>query len=119
MCSTSVPGARPKLELKAFQRVHFEPNAVKIVTLGIKARDLAYWDSTKHAWRVEKEPVRILAGGSSHKLPVQAILQINAAGPPCFAGLGAGEVVGAAGQKVVGISNAGRAMGPCSNAGVF
>lgn len=71
---------RPKLELKAFQRVHFEPNAVKIVTLGIKARDLAYWDSTKHAWRVEKEPVRILAGGSSDKLPVQAILQINAAG---------------------------------------
>jgi len=71
---------RPQLEIKAFQRVHFEPNTVKNVILSIKARDLAYWDSTKHAWCVEKEPVRILAGGSSDKLPVQAILQINAAG---------------------------------------
>jgi len=29
-----------------------------------------------HAWRVEKEQVRVLAGGSSDKLPVQANLEI-------------------------------------------
>jgi beta-glucosidase len=36
----------------------------------LKARDLAYWDTASHAWRVEKERVRVLAGGSSDELPV-------------------------------------------------
>lgn len=68
---------RPRLELKAFKRVRIEPGAEKDVTLGLKARDLAYWDTPGHAWRVEKEKVRILAGGSSDKLPVQTIIDIT------------------------------------------
>jgi hypothetical protein len=44
----------------------------------VKARDLAYWDAARHAWRVEKEPVRLLAGGSSDNLPVSAEVQISA-----------------------------------------
>ena len=71
---------RPQLELKGFERVHIEPGAEKNVVLELKPRDLAYWDSARHAWRIEKEPVRVLAGGSSDKLPVQATLQIEAAG---------------------------------------
>ena len=43
----------------------------------LKARDLAYWDTPDHAWRVEKEQVRVLAGGSSDKLPVNADLAIT------------------------------------------
>ena len=68
---------RPQLELKGFERVHIEPGAEKNVVLELNSRDLAYWDSARHAWRVEKEFVRILAGGSSDKLPVQATLQIE------------------------------------------
>jgi beta-glucosidase len=68
---------RPLLELKGFERVHIEPGAESSVVLELKPRDLAYWDSTLHAWRVEKESVRIFAGGSSDKLPVQAALQIE------------------------------------------
>ncbi|HEY2861648.1 MAG TPA: glycoside hydrolase family 3 C-terminal domain-containing protein [Terracidiphilus sp.] len=71
---------RPQLELKGFKRVHIEPGAVQSVTLDLKPRDLAYWDAAAHEWRVEKEPVRILAGGSSDKLPVQATLTIDNAG---------------------------------------
>ncbi len=71
---------RPQLELKGFERVHIEPGAEKNVVIELKPRDLAYWDAETHAWRVEKEPVRILAGGASDKLPVQAILQIETAG---------------------------------------
>jgi beta-glucosidase len=71
---------RPELELKGFERAHIEQGAVKSVVLNLKARDLAYWDSAHHAWRVEKEAIRILAGGSSDKLPVQAVLQIEATG---------------------------------------
>jgi beta-glucosidase len=71
---------RPQLELKSFERVHIEPGAEKNVVLELNPRDLAYWDPALHAWRVEKESVRILAGGSSDKLPVHAALQIETSG---------------------------------------
>jgi len=68
---------RPQLELKGYKRVRIEPGAEKDVALELKARDLAYWDTPDHVWRVEKEKVRILAGGSSDKLPVQAIVEVT------------------------------------------
>jgi len=71
---------RPQLELKGFERVRIEPGATKNVVLNLKSRDLAYWDQAQHVWRVEKESVRILAGGSSDHLPVQATLQIESTG---------------------------------------
>jgi beta-glucosidase len=71
---------RPQLELRGFERVHIEPGAEKNVVFELKPRDLAYWDTARQAWRIEKEPVRILAGGSSAELPVQAILQVETTG---------------------------------------
>jgi beta-glucosidase len=71
---------RPKLELKGFKRVRIEPGAEQEVKLDLKPRDLAYWDQVRHAWRVEKEQVRVLAGGSSDSLPVQAALAIASGG---------------------------------------
>jgi len=71
---------RPQLELKGFERVHIEPGAEKNVVLDLKPRDLAYWDSARQAWHVEKESVSILAGGSSDKPPIQSTLQIETAG---------------------------------------
>lgn len=71
---------RPQIELEGFKRVHIEAGAVENVTMELKAHDLAYWDTAAHEWRVEKEPVRILAGGASDKLPVQATLQIDTSG---------------------------------------
>jgi beta-glucosidase len=67
---------RPQLELKGFKRVRIEAGTEKDVTLELKARDLAYWNTPNHAWQVEKEQVRVLAGGSSDKLPVQAIVDV-------------------------------------------
>ncbi len=71
---------RPQLELKAFERVHIEPGTARNVVLHVKPRDLAYWDTAGHVWRVEKEQIRVLAGGSSDKLPVQATFQIENTG---------------------------------------
>jgi beta-glucosidase len=67
---------RPQLELKGFKRVRIEAGAEKDVALELKARDLAYWDAQDHVWRVEKEKVRVLAGGSSDKLPVQTVVDV-------------------------------------------
>ena len=55
-------------------------STVERAQIELKPHDLAYWDTARHAWRIEKEPVRVLAGGSSDKLPVQAVLQIKTAG---------------------------------------
>ena len=68
---------RPRLELKGFKRVRIEAGAERAVTMELKPRDLAYWDAVRHAWRVEKEQVRVLAGGSSDELPVQADLTVD------------------------------------------
>jgi beta-glucosidase len=68
---------RPQIELKGFKRVRIEPGAEKDVTLELRARDLAYWDTPDHVWRVEKDKVRILAGGSSDKLPVQTVVDVT------------------------------------------
>jgi beta-glucosidase len=71
---------RPQLELKSFKRVRIEAGAEQDVTLNLKARDLAYWDTPNHQWRVEKETVRVLAGGSSDRLPVHADVEVSEAG---------------------------------------
>jgi beta-glucosidase len=71
---------RPRLELKGFKRVRIEAGAERDVALELKPRDLAYWDAAGHVWRVEKEQVRVLAGGSSDKLPVQATFEVVTGG---------------------------------------
>ena len=67
---------RPQLELEGFQRVHIAAGETADVSMPLKARSLAYWDTPHHAWRVESEPVRVLAGGSSDNLPVQSVVTI-------------------------------------------
>ena len=57
--------------------MRIEAGAEQDVTLYLKARDLAYWDTPNHAWRVEKEQVRVLAGGSSDNLPVQSVVDVT------------------------------------------
>jgi beta-glucosidase len=68
---------RPQLELVGFSRVHSESGQTAEVKMEVKARDLAYWDTEAHVWRVEKEQVRLLAGGSSDNLPAQAVVDIE------------------------------------------
>jgi beta-glucosidase len=68
---------RPQLELKGFRRIHIEAGKTVEAKMTIKARDLAYWDAVRHAWHVEKEPVRLLAGDSSDNLPVSAEVQVS------------------------------------------
>ena len=68
---------RPQIALKGFRRVHLSAGESAIVKLPLRAKDLAYWDSAQHQWQVEKESVRLLAGGSSDSLPLTAEIQIK------------------------------------------
>jgi beta-glucosidase len=71
---------RPQLELKGFKRVRIEAGAVQNVAFELKLRDLAYWDAAGHVWRVEKEAVRLLAGSSSDRLPLQSTVEVETSG---------------------------------------
>ena len=71
---------RPQLELEGFKRVHIDANVDQEVHFIIKPHNLAYWDTAAHMWRVEKEKVRLLVGGSSDNLPIHADIQVETAG---------------------------------------
>ena len=71
---------RPQIELEGFKRVHLEAGAEQDVTMTLKAHALAYWDAPSHTWHVEKEKVRVLAGGSSDRLPVQGEIEVTGPG---------------------------------------
>jgi beta-glucosidase len=68
---------RPQLELVGFRRIPVAAGATAEAKLTVKARDLAYWNTEKHAWVVEKEQIKLLAGGSSDNLPVSKEIQIT------------------------------------------
>jgi beta-glucosidase len=69
---------RPQIELKGFRRIHVDAGKTAEAKITLRAKDLAYWDTAKHLWVVEKESVRLLAGGSSDSLPLTAEIQIDA-----------------------------------------
>jgi beta-glucosidase len=68
---------RPIEELKGFERVHLKAGEEKDVTMKLAAHNLAYWDTPDHKWKVEKEAVRVMAGGSSDDLPAHADVSVT------------------------------------------
>jgi beta-glucosidase len=68
---------RPTKQLKGFKRVMIPAGTVQTVELELKAEDLAYWNSEKHQFVVEKGKIDLLVGNSSEsiKLKKQIICQ--------------------------------------------
>jgi beta-glucosidase len=71
---------RPIEELKGFKRIHIGAGKETDVTFDLKPHDLAYWDAAAHEWKIEKEPIRVMAGGSSDDLPVHGDVNVESAG---------------------------------------
>jgi beta-glucosidase len=57
--------ARPRKQLRGFQRVSLAPGETETVTLRLPDSDLSYWDPGKKTWVVEPGPVELLVGRSS------------------------------------------------------
>jgi beta-glucosidase len=57
--------ARPLKELKDFTRIHLAPLEEKTVAFKLPVARLAYWDTARDRWAVEKDQVEITLGGSS------------------------------------------------------
>lgn len=59
---------RPEKELKAFQKVFLQPGETKTVELDVKVGDLAFYDETKKAWKVEAGEFVLQLGNSSRNI---------------------------------------------------
>ena len=64
-------------ELRATAQVVIAPGATATVALEVPVRDLAYWDDTTSAFRVEATSYRIEVGSSSRDLPLSANVVVS------------------------------------------
>ena len=69
--------ARPIQELKGFTREAIPAGTKKTVTITLRGRDLAYWDSTKTSWVVESNQVKLLIGASSADIKLNKTISVN------------------------------------------
>ncbi|MCE5215932.1 fibronectin type III-like domain-contianing protein, partial [bacterium] len=59
---------RPEKELKAFARVHLQPNEAKRITVDLGPRALAFYDVNTEGWVVEPGEFRVQVGASSQDI---------------------------------------------------
>lgn len=69
--------ARPLKELKGFKRVMIAPNQTITVTLPITGERLAYWDTRKGAFVVEKGKVEVMVGSSSADIKLTKAISVS------------------------------------------
>jgi beta-glucosidase len=63
---SSVP--RPPRELKGFAVVRLAPGEVAELAMALEDRDLAFWDTTLHSWRMEPGRFEVQVGRSSRDI---------------------------------------------------
>ena len=68
--------ARPRRELKGFQRLTLKPQEKRTVQLALKAADLRYWDEGRQQFVLEKDALNVLVGPSSREVKFQQVLQL-------------------------------------------
>jgi len=69
--------SRPAEELKVFQRVSLAPGETRTLTLPLRIADLACWNDNLGRFLVEKEPVELRIGDSSHNILLTTRIQIQ------------------------------------------
>jgi beta-glucosidase len=65
---------RPVKLLRGFERVALGPGETKRVSLPVKARDLAYYDTGSKAWVVERLEYSVFVGGSTRPSDLLTVL---------------------------------------------
>jgi beta-glucosidase len=70
-CVKSGVAPRAVKELKGFKRVHVRAGREAVVTIRIRAADLAWYNPDRGRWEVERTKYRLFAGPSSGELPLK------------------------------------------------
>jgi beta-glucosidase len=69
--------SRPDEELEGFQRVTLSPGETRTVTLPLAISSLAWWNDKLNHFVVEKEPVELRIGDSSHNILLTSRIQVH------------------------------------------
>jgi beta-glucosidase len=69
---------RPVKDLRGFGRVKLGPGETGTLTLGVEAKDLAYWCMEGNGWKIEPGEYTAEAGASSRDLPLVQKFSIKA-----------------------------------------
>jgi beta-glucosidase len=69
--------ARPRKELRGFERVSLQAGETKTVQMTLRAASLAYWDEKASRYVVEDEPVRLMVGGSSSDVRLETTVTVS------------------------------------------
>jgi beta-glucosidase len=69
--------SRPSQQLAGFQRLTLAPAETRTVTLPLKISDLGYWNDKLSRFVVEKEPVELRIGDSSHNILLTSRIQLH------------------------------------------
>lgn len=69
--------ARPKLELKAFEKVALRPGETKDVEFAMTKESLGYWNNTKSTWLAEEGVFRVHVGASSRDLRLEGPVKLD------------------------------------------
>ncbi|OUP84009.1 hypothetical protein B5F07_09170 [Lachnoclostridium sp. An169] len=72
---------RPDKELKGFAKVELEPGEERKVTLELRPRDFASYDTRLHDWACEPGIYDLLIGNSSRNITAQAEVELTGADP--------------------------------------
>ena len=68
---------RPQRSLQGFQRIAIKAGETKPVHFTLAARQLAYWDATRHRYIVEAGKMRLLVGASSSDIRLSKTTRIS------------------------------------------
>ncbi len=66
---------RPAKALKGFRRVHIPAGRSVAVSIPLKAEDLAYWDTGRHAFVLEKGKFRLMVGAASDDIRLNGTIE--------------------------------------------
>ena len=68
----------PAKALKGFRRVTIPAGETRTVEMALRGADLAYWNTTRHAWTVERGRVELMVGNSSadHDLTLRKTVEV-------------------------------------------
>jgi len=69
--------SRPDEELEGFQRISLAPGETRTVTLPLAISSLAWWNDKLNHFVVEKEPVELRIGDSSHNILLTSRIQVH------------------------------------------
>jgi beta-glucosidase len=73
--NSSVP--RPIQELRGFKRIALKAGESKTVEIPLSAKSLAYWDTNRHSFVLEKGRIELLAGASSMDIRLKKTITVN------------------------------------------